>query len=56
MRNILFEAYLKRKNPGTYFDTKFTGIASCNVNLHEKAIIIITKRHHHTKELNVLQY
>ena len=55
MRDRMFEAYAKRRDPGNCFETKFTGIAYYNVNLHEKTIII-TKRHHHNKELNVLQY
>ena len=49
MCNVIYDTYLERRNLGNYCDTIFKGIASCNVNLHEEAIII-TKRCYHTEE------
>ena len=50
MCDVIFETYLEnleRENSETYFDTNITDIASCNVKLHVKAIII-TKRYYHS--------
>ena len=48
MHDVKFETYLERENSGNYSDTKFTGIAFCDENLHVKEIVS-TKQHYHTK-------
>ena len=48
MHDVKFETYLERENSGNYSDTKFTGIAFCDENLHVKEIVP-TKPHYHTE-------